>query len=275
MKPVCGRHPENPAHWLCPKCRKLFCSGCVITLDASTIGGKQVVRFCPQCMVAVRPTGAADVVTPFWKRLFSASKPAPATGTVSGHSGKTETADNTRESIVLKQIDKFCLSNKHETAIDHLRQWIENNGKLTAASAGRYADLLIETGKTEELCRRAAQILPLIIAAGDTRRVIALFDGCGIMEDDLSINADLFIKMGEMLSANGRGKDAIRIYSILTKARPRAPETPLAYFKAARTYNERLMAPEKAKKILTQLIQKYPRHTMLPAFKSYLEKIDR
>jgi tetratricopeptide (TPR) repeat protein len=274
VKPVCGRHPENPAHWLCPKCRTLFCSGCVITLDSSTIGGKQVVRFCPQCMIAVRPTGAADVATPFWKRLFSASKPAPATGTVSGHSGKAETACNAPESIILKQIDEFCLSNKHETAINHLRQWIENNRKLTAALAGRYADLLIETGKTEELRRRAAQILPLIIAAGDARRVIALFDGCGIMENDL-INPDLLMKMGEMLSANGRGKDAIRIYSILTKNRPRGPETPLAYFKAARTYNEGLMAPEKAKKILTQLIQKYPRHAMLPAFKSYLEKIGR
>lgn len=226
-------------------------------------------------MIAVRPTGPADVVSPFWKRLFPGSKPAPATGAVPGHSGKAETTGNIPESIILKKIDEYCLTNKHETAIDHLRQWIENNGKLTAAAAGRYADLLIETGKTEELRGRAAQILPLIIAAGDTRRVIALFDGCGIMEDDLTINADLLMKMGEMLSANGRGKDAIRIYSALTKTRPRAPEAPLAYFKAARTYNERLMAPEKAKKILAQLILKYPRHTMLPAFKSYLEKIGR
>jgi len=87
--------------------------------------------------------------------------------------------------------------------------------------------------------------------------------------------AATLLKIGDMLSTNGRARDAIKVFSMLAKQNPDAPETPLAYFKAAQTCHERLMAPDRAQKILKQLIQKYPTHTLQPAFKSYLEQIGK
>jgi len=43
-----------------------------------------------------------------------------------------------------------------------------------------------------------------------------------------------------------------------------------SYFRAAQIFNDRLMKPEKAKRILNGLIKKYPDHEMLPQIENYL-----
>lgn len=300
MKPVCSRHPEQPAHWLCPKCKQPFCSDCVITLDASSIGGTQVVRFCRKCMIETNPIGVPDVVIPFWKRIFSPSKLSPSPGEFRSsairhfnalklsklspppgefgrHPGKPETAaDDPAETAIIK-IDALCGENKRDMALDHIRQWMKNGGMMNAALAERYSDLLIKAGQTDELRNHAPLLLKFLIAASDGQRAITVFDACGDVTSDFTITIDpaTLLTIGDMFSANGRARDAIKVFSLLTKNNPKAPETPLAYVKAAQTCHERLMASDLARKILEQLIQKYPDHAMLPAFKSYLARIGK
>lgn len=273
MKPVCSRHPEQPAHWLCPNCKQPFCSDCVITLDASNIGGRQVVRFCPKCMIAARPTGVTEAVIPFWKRIFTLSQPSPPPKESIGYSGKPDKVIENQAAAALKQVDDLCRENRCDEAIDHVRLWMRNGGSMNSALAGRYSDLLINAGKTDELRNHASLLLKFLIAARDGQRAITVFDACGDVTPDFTIDPATLLKIGDMLSTNGRARDAIKVFSRLTKNYPDAPETPLAYFKAAQTFHERLMTPDRARKILGQLIQKYPSHTMLPAFKSYLARI--
>jgi len=273
MNPICSVHPEQPAHWLCPKCKQPFCSDCVITLDTSSIGGTQVVRFCRKCMIATKPIGVTDVVIPFWKWIFSPSKLSSPTGKFKKHPGKPETPVDDPATTTLEQIDTLYRENKHDKALDHIRQWIKNGGTMNAALAGRYSDLLIKAGQTDELRNHAPLLLKFLIAAKDGQRAITIFDACRDATPDFTIDPAGLLKIGDMLSAGGRPRDAIKVFSLLTKNNPEAPETPLACFKAAQTCHERLVAPDRARKILEQLIHKYPTHTMLPAFKSYLARI--
>lgn len=275
MKPVCSRHPEQPAHWLCPKCKQPFCSDCVITLDASSIGGRQVVRFCRKCMIATRPIGVTEAAIPFWKRIFTPSKPSPTPRQPGGYLDKPKTVIDDPAATAFKQVDELCRENKCEKALDYIRQWMKNGGTMNAALAGRYSDLLIKAGQTDELRNHAPLLLKFLIAARDGQRAITVFDACGDVTHDFTIDPGTLLKIGDMLSANGRARDAIKVFSLLTKKNPNALETPLSYFKAAKTYHERLMAPGRARKILEQLIQKYPTHAMLPAFKSYLARIEK
>ncbi len=275
MKPVCGKHPKQPAHWLCPKCKEPFCSDCVITLDASSIGGRQVVRFCRKCMIATRPIGGAEAVIPFWKRIFTLSKPSPIPRQPGEHSGKPKTVVDDPAATALEQVDELCRENKREKALDYIRQWIKNGGTMNAFLAGQYSDLLIKAGQTDELRNHAPLLLKFLIAARNGQMAITVFDACGDVTPDFTIDPGTLLKIGDMLSANGRARDAIKVFSLLAKKNPDAPETPLAYFKAAQTYHERLMASDRARKILDQLIQKYPAHAMLPAFKSYLDRIGK
>jgi hypothetical protein len=273
MKTACCRHPEQPARFTCPKCKLPFCSGCVVTLDASTIGGKQVVQFCPKCMIAVRTLGAADKVLPFWKRLFTGPDVTPPKTRARSHPGNPGSTSIDSESNLCRQIDKLRRDDNSDQALEYIRQWLKNGGRLSAALAGRYIDLLIQNGQSAELCSRTKQLLHLLVQAGDKRRAIAVFDICHAEEGDVPIDPAILVNIGEMLSADGRARDAIRIYGAVIKHQPDAPEAFLAYFKASQIYHERFKNPEKAEKILRQLIQKYPEHSMLPDVKSYLKTI--
>jgi tetratricopeptide (TPR) repeat protein len=232
-----------------------------------------VVQFCPKCMIAVRTLGAADKVLPFWKRLFTVLDATPPKTTARGHPGGSGSTPIDPESNLFRQIDKLRRDDNSDQALEHIRQWLKNGGRLSAALAGRYIDLLIQNGQSAELCSRREQLLQLLVQADDKRRAIAVFDICCAVEGDLQIDPAVLVGIGEMLAADGRARDAIRIYGAVIKHQPDASEAFLACFKASQIYHERLKAPEKAKKILRQLIQKYPEHSMLPDVKSYLKKI--
>ena len=64
--------------------------------------------------------------------------------------------------------------------------------------------------------------------------------------------------------------EAIGAFSKLTKAYPQDPLVPKSYFRAAQIFNDRLMNPEKAKKILNGLVKKYPDHDIIPFVQRYL-----
>jgi tetratricopeptide (TPR) repeat protein len=224
-------------------------------------------------MIAVRTLGAADKVLPFWKRLFTGPAVTPPKTAARGNPDGPGSPSIDSESNLCRQIDKLRREDNSDQALEYIRQWLKNGGRLSAALAGRYIDLLIQNGQSAELCSRTKQLLHLLVQAGDKRRAIAVFDICHAVEGDVEIDPAILVGIGEMLAADGRAGDAIKIYGAVIKHQPGAPEAFLSYFKASQIYHERLKAPEKAKKILRQLIQKYPDHSMLPDVKSYLEKI--
>jgi TolA-binding protein len=48
---------------------------------------------------------------------------------------------------------------------------------------------------------------------------------------------------------------------------------PKSYLRAAQVFNDRLMNPDRARKILSGLLNKYPDHEIAPQVKNYLASI--
>ncbi len=85
----------------------------------------------------------------------------------------------------------------------------------------------------------------------------------------LSMVAALF-KIGGWLNESGDGQAAIGAFNRLTKAHPQDPLVPKSYFRAAQIFNDRLMNPQKAKRILNGLMKKFPEHDIIPFVERYL-----
>ena len=102
---------------------------------------------------------------------------------------------------------------------------------------------------------------------------MAVYSECKKLDPEFMPTANTLFKMGEWQNEKGKGKTAVKCFNMLIKAYPQSPLVPKSYFRAAQVFNDRLMDPEKARKILKGLMQKYPEHEMIPKIKNYLENL--
>jgi len=279
-KTNCCVHPAKPGQWFCPKCKQIFCSDCIIKLDGNPVGSNKISRFCPKCTVETRQLDAGGRKT-FWQKLFSPppkdipkveieesndiAQPSPPPP-------KKAVADNPII-IELKKVDNLSRDGKIEEAIEHIRQWQKNGGALNIHLAERYFDLLKKASHTEEMLAHARIYLGLAIEMGNKAKVLDIYEACISADSKFVVDPKVMLKIGEWLSDAGKPKEAIKVFSGLTKNYPEAVEVPVSYFQAAKIYHDQLKDRERAKNILEQLIQKYPDHKMIPKFKTYLDHI--
>ncbi|MFW6324616.1 MAG: tetratricopeptide repeat protein [Desulfovibrionales bacterium] len=87
----------------------------------------------------------------------------------------------------------------------------------------------------------------------------------------IRIPARSLFSLGEWLSASGDVREGLAAYHRLIKTHPNDNLVPRAYFEAARIYNDRMTDPEKAKRILSGVVKKYPDHDVIPTVRDYLE----
>ncbi len=59
----CKYHPDRPAVWNCKQCEINFCLSCI------TVAGRDAVVQCPVCQTQLERIGAANLITPFWRRM--------------------------------------------------------------------------------------------------------------------------------------------------------------------------------------------------------------
>ena len=85
--------------------------------------------------------------------------------------------------------------------------------------------------------------------------------------------AGALFKLGGWLNETGKSKEAIGAFSKLTKTYPQDPLVPKSYFRAAQIFNDRLLNPERAKKILNGLVKKYPEHDVISFVERYLDQM--
>jgi TolA-binding protein len=99
---------------------------------------------------------------------------------------------------------------------------------------------------------------------------LAVYRECLAPQPDVAPAAAVLFKVGSWLNESGDGKAAIGAFNRLTKAHPKDPLAPKSYFRAAQIFNDRMMNPEKAKRILNGLMKKYPGHDIIPFVERYL-----
>ncbi len=184
----------------------------------------------------------------------------------------TEKADDPF-TLELKRVEVFCREGKLDDAIAHIQQWRASGGSLNAELSERFFDLLKTQKRTEEFLKHGPECLSLLVENGNKTKALDVFQTCASADPNFTASPRVLLKIGEWLAETGKPKEALKVFSNMTKTYPDAPDAPMAYFRAAQLYYDRLMDGARAKKILEQIIQKYPDHKMIQKFKTYLEHI--
>ncbi|MBI5552073.1 MAG: tetratricopeptide repeat protein [Desulfobacterales bacterium] len=136
----------------------------------------------------------------------------------------------------------------------------------------RYANLLQMRHRDQELVDYAPRHLDLLVKAGEKDKAMALFEAC-MGKQGFSASATTLFKIGSWFNEQGNAKLAVHTFNLLTKAHPQDALIPKAYYRAAQILHEKLMNTDRAKKILTALISKYPDHEIANFAKTYLKGI--
>ncbi|WP_372679784.1 tetratricopeptide repeat protein [Desulfosarcina sp.] len=174
---------------------------------------------------------------------------------------------------LLNRVHQLIKDGNHEGAIAEIES--EMRGQMIADPllSERYFTLLKMTGAKDKIGNHGLNHLDMLVRGDNKTQAVDVYLQCLTSDSEFSPKAGALFKVAGWLSETGRNKEAMSTYNKLTKAYPQDPLVPKSYFRAAQIFNDRLMNPEKAKRILTGLMKKYPEHDIIPFVERYLDQI--
>ncbi len=176
-----------------------------------------------------------------------------------------------KESKILEQVNFLMKDGNHDEALALMRDERERNGLPDSALSEYYYKLLKMKKQTEELLSHAKDHLDLLVRENRKEQACQVYMESLTQDGRFTPAAPALFKLGGWLNENGKSRDAIGTFNRLIKTYPDDPMVPKALFRAAQIYNDRLMNPEKAEKILQGLLKKYPDHDFVPQIEKYLK----
>lgn len=173
-------------------------------------------------------------------------------------------------SRLLNRVNQLIKDGNHEGAIAEIEN--ETGGQKIADPLilERYFTLLKMTGAKDKIGNHGIDHLDMLVRGDQKAQAVDVYLQCLSSDPEFSPNAGALFRVAGWLGETGRNKEAMSAYNKLTKAYPKDPLVPKSYFRAAQIFNDRLMNPQKARKILTGLMKKYPGHDIIPFVERYL-----
>ena len=178
-----------------------------------------------------------------------------------------EGSGNSHETMNLIQEGKL------DEAVVFIRNQTEAGGISNLALSERYYNLLKMTKRNKELIRHSITHLHLLSQANQKMKTCQLYAKYLTVDKNYTPTAATLFKIGGWLLESGKIKAAIGTFNRLAKAYPDDVLVPKAYFRSAQIFNDRLMKPEKAKQILSTIMNKFPNHEIIPKARAYLEHL--
>ena len=181
----------------------------------------------------------------------------------------TESVQSDSGAIILKEISPLIQEGKYDEAIAVIRE-------RTAAAienielSDRYYLLLKMTKQTSQMGDYGINHLDLLIKANQKTKALEIYSECKKIDTGFLPTAASLFKIGEWLNETGKFKEAVSTFNRMIKAYPDNVLVPKSYFRAAQIFNDRMMNPDKAAKILNGLKKKYPGHEIVPQIENYL-----
>ena len=172
--------------------------------------------------------------------------------------------------IILKEINPLIQEGKYDDAIAVIKQRTAAAGIENIELSERYYSLLKMTRQTSEMSDHGISHLDLMIKTNQKKKAFDIYAECTKIDNAFLPTAASLFKMGDWLNESGKFKEAVGTFNRLIKAYPDNSLVPKSYFRAAQIFNDRMMNPEKAVKILNGLIKKYPGHEIMPQIENYL-----
>jgi tetratricopeptide (TPR) repeat protein len=177
------------------------------------------------------------------------------------------------QSRLLRRVNQLIKDGNHEGARDAIESEIVEQGISDLQLSERYYLLLKMTGATDRMTVHGHSHVNLLVRGGQKAAAMEAFEECQSADPKFSPAAGSLFKLGGWFYDSGKSKQAIGAFNKLTKVYPHDPLVPKAYFRAAQIFNDRLLNPDKARKILNGLLKKFPDHDIIPFVERYLGEI--
>jgi tetratricopeptide (TPR) repeat protein len=174
------------------------------------------------------------------------------------------------QSRLLRRVHQLIKDGDHEGARAAIESEIGEQGISDLSLSERYYLLLKMTGATDRLVAHGCSHLDLLVGGDKRTEAMTVYRECLQSDPGFSPASGSLFKLGGWFNETGKSKEAIGVFNKLTKVYPRDPLVPKAYFRAAQIFNDRLLNPAKARKILTGLVKKFPDHDIIPFVERYL-----
>ncbi len=190
-----------------------------------------------------------------------------------GYDVKENKAIEKPNTEILNRVGALVKDGKLNDAITLIKDSTKVGGFTDLVLSERYFNLLKMEKRSAELLKHSKIHLNLLAKANQKTKACSIYAGC-LSKDPAFIPSPLSLfKVAGWLNESGKSKAAISTFNKLIKAYPGDNLTPRAYFRSAQIFNDRLMQPEKATRILKGLIKKFPNHEIIPQVQNYISSM--
>ena len=175
--------------------------------------------------------------------------------------------------VILKEINPLIQDGKYDEAIALIQKSTRGMEIENVELSSRYYNLTKMTKRTPDMLACAVNHLDLLAQEKQKDEVLTVYTECLDVDPTFLPTAGTLFKIGDWMNQAGKAEGSIKTYNRIIKEYPDNPMVPKTYFRAAQVFNDRLMKPEKAKRILNGLIKKYPGHDIIPQIENYLSSM--
>jgi tetratricopeptide (TPR) repeat protein len=174
---------------------------------------------------------------------------------------------------ILNAVNPLIQEGKLEEAIALIMQMTAVTGIKGINLADRYYTLLKMKKKNPQMLKHAENYLELLAAENNRVTALKVYIECKKLKPGFLLDASALFKLAGWLNEMGKPKEAIATYSRLVKEYPEHQLVPKAFYRMAQIFQDRLMSPDHARKILAGVKKKYPEHEIIPHVENYLANL--
>jgi len=185
----------------------------------------------------------------------------------------TETRQMDPDAQVLYAVTPLIQEGKLDEALALIIEMTSVVGIQGANLAERYYTLLKMKKKIPEMLKHAEKYLELLVAGDSRAKALKIYAECKRIKPDFLPDAPALFKLAGWLNEMGKSKEAIATYNRLVKEYPEHQLIPKAFYRVAQIFQDRLLLPGSARKILTGVKHKYPDHEIIPHVENYLAQL--
>jgi flagellar biosynthesis regulator FlbT len=162
---------------------------------------------------------------------------------------------------------------KVEQAKERLRERLRSLHS-TVADRERYHKLLQLSRDCEESSRHGLEFIQVLITLERTSDAVQVYADCVDLDSKFKLSdGGQTYALAELANGMGKSTLALRMLNKFAQRFPRHPNTPQAYFLAAKLLCEHKGADGQAKKVLDGLLAKYPEHEIAGEIRNYRDLV--
>jgi len=168
-----------------------------------------------------------------------------------------------------RHADSLIQNGRYDEAREFLSRRFEQAREPSTELCRKYFQLMQLKGDGD-LTRIGRHLIPGLLASGERREATRVFDKCREQDSTFLPDADSLFQLAEARDEAGEHKNAMGLFQSLYRNHPDHSRAVEALFRIGYILNERLLAPEKARRVLEGVITRYPRDPLRKKIENYL-----